>query len=122
MIEGARSRMRRMLLTSTLRFPAPAIAIPAPGYPVREEAAEPAKCFAGRAGRGTSPCRPADDPWQSRAAVGAKAALADLMGWVGAELRRKRHVEGRRMGALEQWTGPLIIKGILDPEDAGGGS
>ncbi len=31
--------------------------------------------------------------------LGSGAALADLMGWVGAQFRRERHLEGRRMGA-----------------------
>jgi L-lactate dehydrogenase (cytochrome) len=49
--------------------------------------------------------------------LGAGAALADLMGWVGANFDASvtwKDVEWVR----EQWDGPLIIKGILDPEDA----
>ena len=32
--------------------------------------------------------------------LGSGAALADLMGWVGAQFRRQRHVERRRVGPL----------------------
>ncbi|HUG45995.1 MAG TPA: alpha-hydroxy-acid oxidizing protein, partial [Sphingomicrobium sp.] len=45
------------------------------------------------------------------------AALQDLMGWVSANFDASvgwKDVEWVR----EQWDGPLIIKGILDPEDA----
>jgi L-lactate dehydrogenase (cytochrome) len=51
------------------------------------------------------------------ALLGSGAALADLMGWVGANFDASvtwKDVEWVR----EQWDGPLIIKGILDPEDA----
>ena len=49
--------------------------------------------------------------------LGSNAALADLMGWVGANFDASvtwKDVEWVR----EQWKGPLIIKGILDPDDA----
>jgi L-lactate dehydrogenase (cytochrome) len=49
--------------------------------------------------------------------LGAGAVLADLMGWVGANFDASvtwKDVEWVR----QQWKGPLIIKGILDPEDA----
>jgi L-lactate dehydrogenase (cytochrome) len=49
--------------------------------------------------------------------LGSGAALADLMGWVAANFDASvtwKDVEWVR----EQWDGPLIIKGILDPEDA----
>jgi L-lactate dehydrogenase (cytochrome) len=49
--------------------------------------------------------------------LGSGAALGDLMGWVGANFDASvtwKDVEWVR----EQWKGPLIIKGILDPEDA----
>jgi L-lactate dehydrogenase (cytochrome) len=49
--------------------------------------------------------------------LGAGAALEDLMGWVGANFDASvswKDVEWVR----EQWKGPLVIKGILDPEDA----
>jgi L-lactate dehydrogenase (cytochrome) len=49
--------------------------------------------------------------------LGSGAALADLMGWVGANFDASvtwKDVEWVR----EQWKGPLIIKGILDPGDA----
>jgi L-lactate dehydrogenase (cytochrome) len=49
--------------------------------------------------------------------LGSGAALEDLMGWVGQNLDASvtwKDVEWVR----EQWKGPLIIKGILDPDDA----
>lgn len=49
--------------------------------------------------------------------VGAGAALEDLMGWVAANFDASvtwKDVEWVR----EQWKGPLMIKGILDPADA----
>jgi L-lactate dehydrogenase (cytochrome) len=49
--------------------------------------------------------------------VGAGAALEDLMGWVANNFDAGvtwKDVEWVR----SQWQGPLIIKGILDPEDA----
>jgi L-lactate dehydrogenase (cytochrome) len=49
--------------------------------------------------------------------LGSNAALADLMGWVSANFDASvtwKDVEWTR----DQWKGPLIIKGILDPEDA----
>jgi L-lactate dehydrogenase (cytochrome) len=49
--------------------------------------------------------------------LGSGAALADLMGWVGANFDASvtwKDVEWVR----DQWKGPLIIKGILDPDDA----
>lgn len=49
--------------------------------------------------------------------LGSGAALQDLMGWVGSNFDASvgwKDVERVR----EQWDGPLVIKGILDPEDA----
>jgi L-lactate dehydrogenase (cytochrome) len=49
--------------------------------------------------------------------LGAGAMLADLMGWVARNFDASvtwKDVEWVR----SQWDGPLIIKGILDPEDA----
>ncbi len=49
--------------------------------------------------------------------VGAGAALSDLMGWVASNFDSSvswKDVEWVR----KQWTGPLVIKGILDPDDA----
>jgi L-lactate dehydrogenase (cytochrome) len=49
--------------------------------------------------------------------LGSGAALQDLMGWVRTNFDASvgwKDVEWVR----EQWDGPLIIKGILDPEDA----
>jgi L-lactate dehydrogenase (cytochrome) len=49
--------------------------------------------------------------------LGAGAALEDLMGWVGANFDAGvtwKDVQWVR----EQWKGPLIVKGILDPDDA----
>ena len=49
--------------------------------------------------------------------VGAGAALEDLMGWVANNFDASvtwKDVEWVR----EQWKGPLVIKGILDPADA----
>jgi L-lactate dehydrogenase (cytochrome) len=49
--------------------------------------------------------------------LGSGAVLADLMGWVGRNFDASvtwKDVEWVR----SQWDGPLIIKGILDPEDA----
>lgn len=49
--------------------------------------------------------------------LGAGAALEDLMGWVARNFDAGvtwKDVEWVR----EQWKGPLIIKGILDPDDA----
>ena len=49
--------------------------------------------------------------------VGAGAALEDLMGWVGQNFDASvswKDVEWVR----SQWDGPLVIKGILDPDDA----
>jgi L-lactate dehydrogenase (cytochrome) len=49
--------------------------------------------------------------------LGSGAALSDLMGWVGSNFDAGitwKDVEWVR----EQWKGPLVIKGILDPEDA----
>jgi L-lactate dehydrogenase (cytochrome) len=49
--------------------------------------------------------------------LGANAALSDLMGWVGQNFDSTvtwQDVEWVR----SQWEGPLIIKGILDPDDA----
>jgi L-lactate dehydrogenase (cytochrome) len=49
--------------------------------------------------------------------LGSGAALSDLMGWVARNFDASvswKDVEWVR----SQWSGPLIIKGILDPEDA----
>ncbi|HEY6661774.1 MAG TPA: L-lactate dehydrogenase [Sphingomicrobium sp.] len=49
--------------------------------------------------------------------LGSNAVLADLMGWVARNFDASvtwKDVEWVR----EQWKGPLVIKGILDPEDA----
>ena len=49
--------------------------------------------------------------------LGSGAALSDLMGWVGANFDASvtwDDVEWVR----SRWDGPLIIKGILDPDDA----
>ena len=49
--------------------------------------------------------------------LGSDAALPDLMGWVGRNFDASvtwKDVEWVR----SQWSGPLVIKGILDPEDA----
>ena len=49
--------------------------------------------------------------------LGSGAMLADLMGWVARNFDASvtwKDVEWVR----EQWKGPLIIKGVLDPEDA----
>ena len=49
--------------------------------------------------------------------LGSNAALADLMGWVSSNFDASvgwKDVEWVR----EQWKGPLVIKGILDPDDA----
>ncbi len=49
--------------------------------------------------------------------LGSGAALSDLMGWVGRNFDASvtwKDVEWVR----SQWPGPLIIKGILDPDDA----
>ena len=49
--------------------------------------------------------------------LGSGAALADLMGWVGRNFDSSvtwKDVEWVR----SQWDGPLVIKGILDPDDA----
>jgi L-lactate dehydrogenase (cytochrome) len=49
--------------------------------------------------------------------LGSGAALADLMGWVAGNFDPSvtwKDVEWVR----SQWNGPLIIKGILDPDDA----
>ena len=49
--------------------------------------------------------------------LGSGAALGDLMGWVGANFDASvtwKDVEWVR----GQWHGPLVIKGILDPDDA----
>lgn len=49
--------------------------------------------------------------------LGSKAVLADLMGWVSQNFDASvtwKDVEWVR----GQWQGPLVIKGILDPDDA----
>ncbi len=49
--------------------------------------------------------------------LGSGAVLADLMGWVGRNFDASvgwSDVEWVR----SQWDGPLVIKGVLDPEDA----
>ena len=49
--------------------------------------------------------------------LGANAALGDLMGWVGSNFDASvgwKDVDWVR----EQWGGPLVVKGILDPDDA----
>jgi len=51
------------------------------------------------------------------ALLGSGAVLADLMGWVGANFDASvtwKDVEWVR----QHWKGPLIIKGVLDPDDA----
>jgi L-lactate dehydrogenase (cytochrome) len=50
--------------------------------------------------------------------LGSGAVLADLMGWVGRNFDAS--VTWKEVAWVrEQWPGPLVIKGILDPEDAG---
>ena len=49
--------------------------------------------------------------------LGSSAALADLMGWVARNFDASvtwKDVDWVR----SQWDGPLVIKGILDPDDA----
>jgi len=49
--------------------------------------------------------------------LGSGAVLADLMGWVGQNFDAS--VTWKDVAWVrEQWKGPLVIKGILDPEDA----
>jgi len=49
--------------------------------------------------------------------LGAGAALEDLMGWVSRNFDAS--VTWKDVAWVrEQWKGPLIVKGILDPEDA----
>lgn len=49
--------------------------------------------------------------------LGAKSGLGDYMGWLGANFDAS--IRWEDLGWLrEAWDGPLIIKGILDPEDA----
>ncbi len=49
--------------------------------------------------------------------LGAGAALSDLMGWVAGNFDAS--VTWQDVAWVrEQWKGPLIIKGILDPDDA----
>jgi L-lactate dehydrogenase (cytochrome) len=49
--------------------------------------------------------------------LGSGAVLADLMGWVGRNFDAS--VTWKDVAWVrEQWPGPLVIKGILDPEDA----
>jgi len=51
------------------------------------------------------------------ALLGSNAVLADLMGWVARNFDAS--VTWQDVAWVrEQWKGPLIIKGILDPEDA----
>ena len=53
--------------------------------------------------------------------AGSGAALQDLMGWAGSNFDSSvtwKDVEWVR----SQWDGPLLIKGILDPDDARGGA
>lgn len=52
-----------------------------------------------------------------KSVLGAKSGLGDYIGWLGANFDpsiRWTDLDWLR----EAWTGPLIIKGILDPEDA----
>jgi L-lactate dehydrogenase (cytochrome) len=52
-----------------------------------------------------------------KSVLGAKSGLGDYMGWLGANFDpsiRWTDLDWLR----EAWEGPLIIKGILDPEDA----
>jgi L-lactate dehydrogenase (cytochrome) len=49
--------------------------------------------------------------------LGSGAVLADLMGWVGSNFDASvtwKDVDWVR----SQWDGPLVVKGVLDPEDA----
>jgi L-lactate dehydrogenase (cytochrome) len=49
--------------------------------------------------------------------LGSGAVLADLMGWVGRNFDAS--VTWKDVAWVrEQWPGPLVIKGILDPDDA----
>jgi L-lactate dehydrogenase (cytochrome) len=49
--------------------------------------------------------------------LGSNAVLADLMGWVGQNFDAS--VTWKDVAWVrEQWQGPLVIKGILDPDDA----
>jgi L-lactate dehydrogenase (cytochrome) len=49
--------------------------------------------------------------------LGAKSGLGDYMGWLGANFDPT--IRWEDLGWLrEAWDGPLIIKGILDPDDA----
>ena len=49
--------------------------------------------------------------------LGSGAALQDLMGWVSANFDARVGWDDVAW-VREQWKGPLIIKGILDPDDA----
>jgi L-lactate dehydrogenase (cytochrome) len=49
--------------------------------------------------------------------LGAGAALSDLMGWVGRNFDAS--VTWKDVAWVRsQWDGPLVIKGVLDPDDA----
>ena len=49
--------------------------------------------------------------------LGSNAALSDLMGWVGQNFDAS--VTWKDVAWVrEQWKGPLVIKGVLDPDDA----
>lgn len=49
--------------------------------------------------------------------LGAKSGLEDFMGWLGANFDPS--IQWRDLEWIREfWQGPLIIKGVLDPEDA----
>ncbi len=49
--------------------------------------------------------------------LGANSGLEDFMGWLGANFDPS--IQWRDLDWIrDQWKGPLIIKGVLDPEDA----
>lgn len=49
--------------------------------------------------------------------LGSGAALADLMGWVGANFDAS--ITWKDLDWVRaQWGGPIVVKGLLDPEDA----
>jgi L-lactate dehydrogenase (cytochrome) len=70
-----------------------------------------------RLGLGRRRHGPSAHPGQCRPGAGRDSGLEDFMGWLGANFDPSiqwKDLEWIR----EVWKGPLIIKGVLDPEDA----
>jgi len=108
------------VLVFTVDMPVPGAryrdAIPACPDPTRRCAAC-CRQWASPVGRGMSGCMAGRTLWAPLGRARQDSGLNDYMGWLGANFDPS--IQWRDLEWIRaEWDGPLVIKGILDPEDA----